>query len=88
MAACKLAFADHIKAYMIKALTITVGAFSYFGETGEGNFFMTIQITANAKEIAALIKELQGQENANNNTQGVEQFFEELKEGLSSIFKI
>jgi hypothetical protein len=49
---------------------------------------MTIQITANAKEIAALIKELQGQENANNNTQDVEQFFEELKEGLSSIFKI
>lgn len=49
---------------------------------------MTIQITANAKEIAALIKELQGQENANSNTQGVEQFFEELKEGLSSIFKI
>jgi hypothetical protein len=50
--------------------------------------FMTIQITGNAKEIAALIKELQGQENANNNTQDVEQFFEELKEGLSSIFKI
>lgn len=50
--------------------------------------FMTIQITGNAKELAALIKELQGQENANNNTQDVEQFFEELKEGLSSIFKI
>lgn len=50
--------------------------------------FMPIQITGNAKEIAALIKELQGQENANNNTQDVEQFFEELKEGLSSIFKI
>lgn len=40
--------------------------------------FMTIQITGNAKELAALIKELQGQENANNNTQDVEQFFEEL----------
>jgi len=50
--------------------------------------FMTIQITGNAKELAALIKELQGQENANTNTQDVEQFFEELKEGLSSIFKI
>lgn len=50
--------------------------------------FITIQITGNAKELAALIKELQGQENANNNTQDVEQFFEELKEGLSSIFKI
>ena len=47
--------------------------------------FMTIQITGNAKELAALIKELQGQD---NNTQDVEQFFEELKEGLSSIFKI
>ena len=49
---------------------------------------MTVQISGNAKEIMALIKELQGQENANNNTQDVEQFFEELKEGLSSIFKI
>ncbi len=58
------------------------------GATYKEEGFMTIQITGNAKEIAALIKELQGQENANNNTQDVEQFFEELKEGLSSIFKI
>lgn len=49
---------------------------------------MTVQITGNAKEIAALIKELQGQKNANNSTQDIEQFAKELKEGLSSIFKI
>lgn len=50
--------------------------------------FMTIQITGNAKELVALIKELQGQKNANNSTQDIEQFAKELKEGLSSIFKI
>lgn len=50
--------------------------------------FMTIQITGNAKELAALIKELQGQKNVNNNTQDIEQFAKELKEGLPSIFKI
>lgn len=49
---------------------------------------MTVQITGNAKEIVALIKELQGQKNANNNTQDIEQFAKELKEGLPSIFKI
>ncbi len=49
---------------------------------------MTVQITGNAKEIATLIKELQGQKNANNNTQDIEQFAKELKEGLPSIFKI
>lgn len=49
---------------------------------------MTVQITGNAKEIVALIKELQRQKNANNNTQDIEQFAKELKEGLPSIFKI
>ena len=49
---------------------------------------MTVQITGNAKEIAALIKELQGQKNANNRTHHIEQFAKELNEGLSSIFKI
>ena len=49
---------------------------------------MTVQITGNAKEIMALIKELQGQKNVNNNTQDIEQFAKELKEGLPSIFKI
>lgn len=53
----------------------------------EGDF-MTIQITGNAKELVALIKELQGQKNVNNNTQDIEQFAKELKEGLPSIFKI
>ena len=48
---------------------------------------MTVQITGNAKEIAALIKELQGQKNANNNTQDIEQFAKELKEGLSQSSK-
>ena len=47
-----------------------------------------LQITGNAKELVALIKELQGQKNANNNTQDIEQFAKELKEGFPSIFKI
>lgn len=64
------------------------GAFTYFREIGERSDFMTVQITGNAKEIATLIKELQGQKNANNNTQDIEQFAKELKEGLPSIFKI
>jgi hypothetical protein len=64
------------------------GAFTYFREIGERGDFMTVQITGNAKEIATLIKELQEQKNANNNTQDIEQFAKELKEGWSSIFKI
>ena len=63
-------------------------AFTYFREIGERGDSMTVQITGNAKELVALIKELQGQKNANNNTQDIEQFAKELKEGLSSIFKI
>ena len=64
------------------------GAFTYFREIGERGDSMTVQITGNAKEIVALIKELQGQKNVNNNTQNIEQFAKELKEGLPSIFKI
>ena len=64
------------------------GAFTYFREIGERGDSMTVQITGNAKEIVALIKELQGQKNVSNNTQDIEQFAKELKEGLSSIFKI
>ena len=64
------------------------GAFTYFREIGERGDSMTVQITGNAKEIVALIKELQGQKNVNNNTQDIEQFAKELKEGLPSIFKI
>lgn len=64
------------------------GAFTYFREIGERGDSMTVQITGNAKEIMALIKELQGQKNVNNNTQDIEQFAKELKEGLPSIFKI
>lgn len=64
------------------------GAFTYFREIGERGDSMTVQITGNAKEIATLIKELQGQKNVNNNTQDIEQFAKELKEGLPSIFKI
>ena len=64
------------------------GAFTYFREIGERGDSMTVQITGNANEIVALIKELQGQKNVNNNTQDIEQFAKELKEGLPSIFKI
>lgn len=64
------------------------GAFTYFREIGERGDSTTVQITGNAKEIVALIKELQGQKNVNNNTQDIEQFAKELKEGLPSIFKI
>ena len=64
------------------------GAFTYFREIGERGDSMTVQITGNAKEIVALIKGLQGQKNVNNNTQDIEQFAKELKEGLPSIFKI
>ena len=64
------------------------GAFTYFREIGERGDSMTVQITGNAKEIVATIKELQGQKNVNNNTQDIEQFAKELKEGLPSIFKI
>ena len=64
------------------------GAFTYFREIGERGDSMTVQIIGNAKEIVALIKELQRQKSANNNTQDIEQFAKELKEGLPSIFKI
>ena len=64
------------------------GAFTYFREIGERGDSMTVQITGNAKEIVAPIKELQGQKNVNNNTQDIEQLAKELKEGLPSIFKI
>lgn len=64
------------------------GAFTYFREIEERGDFITVQITGNAKEIATLIRELQRQKNANNNTQDIEQFTKELKEGLPSIFKI